>query len=102
MAVYEDADEYCPHCDNHYVRRFPALSRRWEGANGSWGTGGGCKDPPCGGPGRGRGRAGGFSVRALPGGRSEGANELRRMIVDARAKQKPLASDLDAFADQMG
>ena len=20
MAVYEDADEYCPHCDNHYVR----------------------------------------------------------------------------------
>ena len=28
--------------------------------------------------------------------------ELRRMIVDARAKQKPLASDLDAFADQMG
>lgn len=20
MAVYEQADEYCPHCDNHYVR----------------------------------------------------------------------------------
>lgn len=20
MTVYDDADEYCPHCDNHYVR----------------------------------------------------------------------------------
>lgn len=20
MSVYDDADEYCPHCDNHYVR----------------------------------------------------------------------------------
>lgn len=19
MSVYDDADEYCPHCDNHYV-----------------------------------------------------------------------------------
>ena len=22
MANYEESDEYCPHCDNHYVRRF--------------------------------------------------------------------------------
>jgi len=22
MAIYEESDEYCPHCDNHYVR-FP-------------------------------------------------------------------------------
>lgn len=21
MAQYEPEDEYCPHCDNHYVRR---------------------------------------------------------------------------------
>ena len=20
MTVYDDSDEYCPHCDNHYVR----------------------------------------------------------------------------------
>ncbi|KAL7004728.1 hypothetical protein EMMF5_005742 [Cystobasidiomycetes sp. EMM_F5] len=20
MSIYEDSDEYCPHCDNHYVR----------------------------------------------------------------------------------
>ena len=20
MTVYEESDEYCPHCDNHYVR----------------------------------------------------------------------------------
>ena len=20
MSVYEESDEYCPHCDNHYVR----------------------------------------------------------------------------------
>lgn len=25
MTVYEESDEYCPHCDNHYVRRL----RRW-------------------------------------------------------------------------
>lgn len=21
MSTYEESDEYCPHCDNHYVRR---------------------------------------------------------------------------------
>lgn len=21
MSVYEESDEYCPHCDNHYVSR---------------------------------------------------------------------------------
>ena len=20
MTAYEESDEYCPHCDNHYVR----------------------------------------------------------------------------------
>lgn len=22
MSAYEESDEYCPYCDNHYVRRF--------------------------------------------------------------------------------
>jgi uncharacterized CHY-type Zn-finger protein len=22
MSVYEESDEFCPHCDNHYVRPF--------------------------------------------------------------------------------
>jgi len=22
MLLYEESDEYCPHCDNHYVRFF--------------------------------------------------------------------------------
>jgi hypothetical protein len=22
MSVYDEADEYCPHCDNHYVSNF--------------------------------------------------------------------------------
>jgi hypothetical protein len=22
MTAYEESDEYCPHCDNHYVRCF--------------------------------------------------------------------------------
>lgn len=25
MTQYEQADEYCPHCDNHYVRIFNVL-----------------------------------------------------------------------------
>lgn len=27
MSVYEESDEYCPHCDNHYVRLARSLSR---------------------------------------------------------------------------
>ncbi len=29
MSVYEEADEYCPHCDNHYV--IPAETPESEG-----------------------------------------------------------------------
>jgi uncharacterized CHY-type Zn-finger protein len=25
MTMYEESDEYCPHCDNHYVRVSPIL-----------------------------------------------------------------------------
>lgn len=25
MTVYDDSDEYCPHCDNHYVRLYASL-----------------------------------------------------------------------------
>jgi len=25
MLLYEESDEYCPHCDNHYVRFFGCL-----------------------------------------------------------------------------
>lgn len=41
MSKYEEADEYCPHCDNHYVRRrnrFPlsrVLASRFRGPDGS-------------------------------------------------------------------
>jgi len=30
MGHYEDSDEYCPHCDNHYVRlcSLPRSARR--------------------------------------------------------------------------
>ena len=28
MSVYEESDEYCPHCDNHYVS---GLGYRWTG-----------------------------------------------------------------------
>lgn len=25
MSEYDESDEYCPHCDNHYVRSFFSL-----------------------------------------------------------------------------
>ncbi|KAI0270027.1 hypothetical protein BC834DRAFT_584211 [Gloeopeniophorella convolvens] len=25
MSVYEESDEYCPHCDNHYVSALPVF-----------------------------------------------------------------------------
>ena len=25
MSNYEESDEYCPHCDNHYVRALPVF-----------------------------------------------------------------------------
>ena len=31
MAAYEESDEYCPHCDNHYVRRVPRRRSRVRG-----------------------------------------------------------------------
>lgn len=34
MEVYEDSDEYCPHCDNHYVRPLAAESLSLPGDNG--------------------------------------------------------------------
>lgn len=36
MAVYEQADEYCPHCDNHYVieAKTPQLMLSVEGDDG--------------------------------------------------------------------
>ena len=27
MSVYEESDEYCPHCDNHYVRSSQIICR---------------------------------------------------------------------------
>lgn len=26
LTQYEDSDEYCPHCDNHYVSAYTPLS----------------------------------------------------------------------------
>ncbi|WFD33510.1 hypothetical protein MCUN1_000323 [Malassezia cuniculi] len=36
MSQYEGADEYCPHCDNHYVieAKTPQLMLEVEGADG--------------------------------------------------------------------
>ncbi|WFC99918.1 hypothetical protein MYAM1_002664 [Malassezia yamatoensis] len=36
MAAYEDEDEYCPHCDNHYVieAKTPQLMLQVEGEDG--------------------------------------------------------------------
>lgn len=28
LGVYEDSDEYCPHCDNHYVSMVRKVSLR--------------------------------------------------------------------------
>lgn len=28
MSAYEESDEYCPHCDNHYVRLFLPLDHQ--------------------------------------------------------------------------
>jgi uncharacterized CHY-type Zn-finger protein len=31
MTAYEESDEYCPHCDNHYVRDFPMPTNATDG-----------------------------------------------------------------------
>lgn len=34
MQAYEESDEYCPHCDNHYVRAADCLDRPTFAADG--------------------------------------------------------------------
>lgn len=36
MTAYEDSDEYCPHCDNHYVSTSASEPLRCKFVYGTW------------------------------------------------------------------
>ncbi|KAI0752796.1 CHY zinc finger-domain-containing protein [Daedaleopsis nitida] len=85
MSEYDESDEYCPHCDNHYVSQ--ALHSMWTGVGEPW------TDQVI----------EAKSPQAVLGVEGEDPRLDARMLKDERAKQDPTRSLFAAeFSDRLG